>query len=138
VAKRIEDIEELFLWTQLQFKEIEGVGDKASISLQEFFSSTDHQKEIQDLLAAGVEPKKMTKIVGHAFFGKSFVLTGSLENYTRTQASQLIQERGGIVSSSVSRKTDYLLVGENPGSKYDRAKRFEVAIVDETAFQKML
>ena len=74
----------------------------------------------------------------HAFAGKTFVLTGSLEEFTRTEAANLIKERGGKVSSSVSKKTDFVLVGEDPGSKYDKAQKLGVAILDEKSFKAML
>ena len=78
------------------------------------------------------------KIEGHAFTGKTFVLTGSLESLTRSEAGALIKERGGKVTSSVSKKTDFVLVGEDPGSKYDKAKDLGITILDEASFQKML
>lgn len=119
--------------------EIDGVGDKVAKSIVEFLSDEKHLKEIEELLELGVQPTAAhKKIAGHAFAGKTFVLTGSLEEFTRTEAANLIKERGGKVSSSVSKKTDFVLVGEDPGSKYDKAQKLGVAILDEKSFKAML
>ena len=72
------------------------------------------------------------------FAGKTFVLTGTLENYTRDQASKLIEDRGGRVSSSVSKKTDYVLAGSEAGSKLTKAESLGVAILDEEQFKAMI
>ena len=74
----------------------------------------------------------------HPFFGKTFVLTGTLTEFTRSQAASLIKERGGKVSSSVSAQTDFVLVGEEPGSKCEKAKRLSIKILDEKTFSRML
>jgi DNA ligase (NAD+) len=71
------------------------------------------------------------------FAGKTFVLTGTLENYTRDQASHLIEERGGRVSSSVSKKTDYVLAGSEAGSKLAKAEGLGIKIIDEAMFSEM-
>jgi DNA ligase (NAD+) len=72
------------------------------------------------------------------FKGKTFVLTGTLPSLTRPEATRLIEERGGRISGSVSKKTDFVLAGEEAGSKLDKAKALGVKIIDESAFQKML
>ncbi len=118
---------------------IDGVGDKVAASIVEFMQDPAHLKEIEDLLSLGVTPTAQhKKIAGHSFAGKTFVLTGSLEGLTRSEAGALIKERGGKVSGSVSKKTHFVLVGEDPGSKYDKAKDLGIEILDEAAFQKML
>ena len=76
--------------------------------------------------------------VDERFAGKQFVLTGTLENYTRDEARAAIEARGGRVTSSVSKKTDYLVAGEEAGSKLDKATSLGVTVVDEQAFKKML
>ena len=70
--------------------------------------------------------------------GKTFVLTGTLAGYTRTEASRLIEEKGGRVTNSVSSKTDYVVAGENPGSKIERARTLGVTILSEQEFRQML
>ena len=80
-------------------------------------------------------PKKITSA---ALAGKTFVVTGSLERFSRDEAHRMIKERGGKVASSVSSKTNFLVVGESAGSKLDNAKKLGVATLDEKAFVKML
>jgi DNA ligase (NAD+) len=70
--------------------------------------------------------------------GKTFVLTGELASFTRDEAKDMIRKAGGDISSSVSKKTDYVLVGENPGSKYDKAKELGVKIIDENEFKRLV
>jgi DNA ligase (NAD+) len=96
--------------------------------------------QISLLLLHGVSPKSVKNqvIANHLFSGKTFVLTGALAHFTRDEAAQLIKERGGKVAGSVSKKTDYVLVGEDPGSKYDKAKELQIEILSETQFKKML
>lgn len=139
LADTAGSIDRLSQMTEEELCEIDGVGDKVAHSIVAFFSEEAHLKEIDDLLELGVNPTAaLKKIAGHAFTGKTFVLTGSLEGFTRTEASSLIKERGGKVSSSVSKKTDYVLVGEDPGSKYEKAQKLGVEILDEKAFESLL
>ncbi|MCB1108610.1 MAG: NAD-dependent DNA ligase LigA, partial [Chlamydiia bacterium] len=119
---------------------IDGIGEKAAEAIVEFFSDKRHLKEIEELLDLGVKPKSCAsnKKSGHAFEGKSFVLTGGLENYTRLEAANLIKERGGKISSSVSKNTDYVLVGDDPGSKYNKAQKLGIKCITEAQFEKLL
>lgn len=139
LADSAGSIEKLSEMSEEELCAIDGVGDKVADSIIEFLSDPAHQKEIEDLLHLGVKPTaQLQKIEGHPFAGKTFVLTGSLEGLTRSEAGALIKERGGKVSGSVSKKTDFVLVGEDPGSKYDKAKDLGITILDEASFQKML
>lgn len=139
LADEAGSIEALMSMTVADLTEIEGVGEKTAVAIAEYFKDRDQIKEIDRLLSLGVTPiVKKGKIRGHAFEGKSFVLTGTLSSYSREEASTLIKERGGKVSGSVSAKTDYLLLGEEPGSKYEKAKKLGVKIVSEEEFKKML
>lgn len=117
---------------------IEGVGEKVADSCLNYFES--QAEEIEELLSVGVSPKsvEVKDHSGHPFNGKTFVLTGALESYTRQSASSLIKERGGKVTNSVSKKTDYLLAGENPGSKLDKAKSVGTEILSEDQFESLL
>ena len=119
---------------------IEGLGTKSASAVVEFFEDKKHCDEVEELIQLGVKPKARAapKKVGHAFTGKVFVLTGGLEELTRTEAQELIKERGGKVSSSVSKNTDYVLVGEDPGSKYDKAKKLGIKCLSEAEFKKKL
>jgi DNA ligase (NAD+) len=140
LSSRAGDIDTLARMSFEELQEIEGIGEKMAQALVDYFKETEHLKEIHDLLKAGVKPhaKKMTIQKGHAFFGKTFVLTGTLEKYSRDEASRLIKERGGKVTGSVSHKTDYVLAGENAGSKLDKAHELKIPILSETQFSNML
>ncbi len=118
---------------------IEGIGSKVAQSIRAFFKNPSHLDEIHSLLSLGVVLKaSQKKIKNHPFSGKTFVLTGTLESFTRNEASKLIKEREGKVSNSVSKKSDYLLFGSDPGSKYEKAQKFKVSLLDEKSFKKML
>ncbi len=123
-----------------QLLEIEGIGEVVAKSIVEFFADPRSKKEIAELLACGVEPEVVRTTVDreHPFFGKTFVLTGTLAHYTRSEAEKLIKERGGKITGSVSAKTDFLLVGEEPGSKLDKARKLKVALLNEQAFEQSL
>ena len=105
-----------------------------------FFADTANKQMIQDLLNLGIDIKEEVKVdLEKAFFkDKRFVLTGTLQNYSRDQAAKLIRERGGQISSSLSKKTDFLLLGESPGSKLEKANKLGVSILDEPSFEKEL
>jgi DNA ligase (NAD+) len=79
-----------------------------------------------------------TAALDDRFMGKTFVLTGKLENYTRDEAAKLIEDRGGRVSSSVSKKTDYVVAGEDAGSKLTKAESLGVAVLSEEEFAEMI
>ena len=109
-------------------------------SFIQFFHDPNHLKLITSLLSLGVRPsfEKADLIENHLFSDKTFVLTGSLEEFSRDEAANLIKQRGGKVSSSVTKKTDYVLVGDEPGSKYDKALELNIKILDEKKFKSLL
>jgi DNA ligase (NAD+) len=140
LANYAKDIETLQNISKEKLLSIEGIGEKVADSVIEYFKDKNNLEEINLLLIRGVNlqrPKEIKKL-GHIFANKTFVLTGSLENYTRNEASKLIKERGGKTSSSVSKSTDYVLAGKDPGSKYDKAKKLNVKILSEKDFISML
>lgn len=134
------DIHKLIEVTNEELLEIEGIGEKVAESIVDFFSDAANLKEINLLLDRGVRPEavKIKVRKDHSFYGKTFVLTGSLEEFSRSQASALIKERGGKVSGSVSAKTDYVLAGEDPGSKLDKANKLNIEILSEKKFKNLL
>ena len=113
-------------------------------SIVNFFQLESNQQVIQRLRESQVnfevlsEERKVFGESGHFFSGKKVVLTGELERYTRSDASKLIAERGGEVTSSVSGKTDLIIAGSNAGSKYEKAKKLGIPILDEAGFLKQL
>lgn len=140
LAERARSIDALRKLDRDALIDIDGVGDKVADSVLEYFANEDNCAEVQRLLELGVEPQAPAAVSNedHAFNGKTFVLTGTLENYGRSDAAALIKERGGKVSSSVSKKTDYVLCGDSPGSKRDKAEKLGVAILSEADFEAML
>lgn len=139
LAEEAGDLDKLIEMSFEDLLAIEGIGEKTAKAIAAFFKDKDNREEIRLLLAHGVHPQKMKKkISGHPFSGKIFVLTGALQHYTRDEAMALIKERGGKTSGSVSKNTDFVLVGDEPGSKYDKAKELGIKILTEEQFKKML
>ncbi len=120
---------------------VPGLGEIVAQSVRDFFDDERNQVLIDDLLACGIEPAPPPKAVASdssgVLGGKSFVVTGVLARRSRAEAEEWIRERGGKVSSSVSGKTDYLVVGENAGSKLDKARQLGVAILDEAGLEQL-
>ncbi|MGD2168642.1 MAG: NAD-dependent DNA ligase LigA [Chlamydiota bacterium] len=119
---------------------IDGIGEKMAESIVHFFQDPNHLEEIDLLLKHGIQLQKPKAIkdTSHEFYGKTFVLTGTLETLTRQEATRLIKEKGGKVTSSVSKNTDYVLAGEDPGSKYEKAKKLNIQILEESDFKSLL
>ncbi|MFQ6102818.1 MAG: NAD-dependent DNA ligase LigA [Candidatus Glassbacteria bacterium] len=120
-----------------ELEEVEGIGPKVAESVVLFFSQDDNLRVIRKLRSFGVSMKATQQVVGEGggiFEGKTFVLTGTLENFTRDEASSLIKSLGGKVTSSVSGRVDYLLLGKNPGSKLEKAKNLGIEILKEKDF----
>jgi DNA ligase (NAD+) len=139
LAEAARDVDHLLDLKEEDLLSIEGIGEKTAQVIAEYMQDKGHQGEIKRLLSHGVRPERMVKRrMTHAFGDKTFVLTGSLQNYTREEAAKLIEERGGHVAGSVSKKTDYVLVGDEPGSKYDKAKELGIAILSEEQFKRLL
>ena len=117
------------------------IGPKIAESIENFFSDEKSKVLIEKLKNAGLNFKS-EKIgeekLNPLFKSKTFVLTGSLENYTRDKASEIIENLGGRVSSSVSKNTDYVLAGAEAGSKLDKAKKLGVKTISEAEFESML
>ena len=116
---------------------IGGVGPTVAEEVHEYFQRPESRRLIERLLAAGIDIKKPERREG-PLAGKTFVLTGTLSSLTRGQAEERIKELGGSIGSGVSKTTDYLVVGADPGSKLEKAQRLKVPILDETAFLELL
>jgi DNA ligase (NAD+) len=117
---------------------IHGLGEVVAQSVADWFADSVNQKILADLLPYLTIQKPQQKSATQKLAGKTFVLTGSLEKFTRDEAKSAIQTLGGKVSSSVSKKTDYVVVGSEPGSKAQEAERQGVTILDEAAFFKLV
>ena len=121
---------------ELQF--VMEIGETVAKSLEAFFSLQSNNEEIVRLRELGVGMKVTGETVGDELLGKQFVLTGSLESFTRDEAKMKISALGGRVTSNVSNKTDYVVVGADPGSKADKARKLGVAIIGERTLNEML
>ena len=119
--------------------EVNEVGPKVAQGVADFFSEPVNKKLIERLRAAGVNMKEeRSEPKGTKFAGKTFVFTGTLANRTREAAEAIVVSQGGKVASSVSKKTSYVVVGSDPGSKFEKAKALGVPILDEAGFEKLL
>jgi len=139
LAENFGSLEELEEAKPEDLEKVTEVGPKVSESIVEFFSEPANRKLIKKLHAAGVRPTaEKREIKSQKLAGKSFVFTGALENRSREEAGELVQQHGGKLSGSVSKKTDYVVVGADPGSKYDKAKELGVTILTESEFEKLI
>jgi DNA ligase (NAD+) len=125
--------------SEAELDAVEQIGQKVAQSVYEFFHNDRNVAVIKELIAADVKPQlpKKTKAKGR-LAGKTIVVTGTLKNFSRQQAEQAIRQAGAKASSSVSKKTDFVLAGENPGSKLDKARKLGVEIIDEKQFKEMI
>jgi len=138
LAKKYKTIENLQNATFESLAETEDVGEITANNIIEFFSQKQTIDVLEKLKEAGVNMKVLEEEqLDNRFEGKTFVLTGSLEKYTRNEASNLIEKYGGKVSSSVSKKTSYVLAGEEAGSKLTKAQELGILILTETEFENM-
>lgn len=139
IADYVKDIDTFLKVSKDELIELEGIGEKLAAAFAEYLSDRSHVEEIKEFLALGVNPKPVEEKRGdHLFSEKTFVITGTLDGYERAVAKELIEARGGSVSSSISKLTNYLLLGKNPGSKYNKAVKLGVEILDEDEFKQLL
>ena len=117
---------------------VEDIGEITANNIKEFFLQEQTIDLIKKLKTAGVNMTELTEESDNRFAGKTFVLTGSLDNYTRNKAEEIIEKFGGKVSSSVSKKTSYVLAGEDAGSKLTKAETLGVQIISEQDFNEMI
>jgi len=139
LAENFSSLDELAAAKQEQLEEVNEVGPKVAASIVDFFSEPANKQLIKRLEKVGVRPTaEKPKIKSNKLAGKSFVFTGGLANRSREEAGEIVKQHGGQIVGSVSKKTDYVVVGTDPGSKYDKAKELGVAILDEAGFEKLV
>jgi DNA ligase (NAD+) len=140
LEQNYEDIDRLMAADAEQLQTIRDMGPVAAQSLVDYFKVPRHQALIRRLRQAGINFKRLASAVEStaALAGKTFVLTGALTGYTREQAEQEIRRRGGTVTSSVSKKTSYVVAGADPGSKLDKARTLGVKVLEESDFREMI
>ncbi len=139
LAEHFKNIDELAKASIEELMTIEGIGPEVASSIHDFFANPENQKLIKELFELGVSFEEEKKPSAETpLSGKTVVLTGALDSMTREQAKVLIQKAGGKVGSSVSRKTDLVVVGKDPGSKYDKAKKLGIRMIGEKEFIELL
>ena len=139
LSKKFSSIEELKLADIETLTNIEDIGEIVANSIIEYFADADNMANIQKLFDLGVEINKPQEVTQNSeFTNKTVVLTGTLENYTRPDLTKLLLSMGANVTSSVSKKTDMVIVGSDAGSKLDKAKQLGIRIVEESELIKML
>jgi DNA ligase (NAD+) len=141
LARHYRNIENLAAATVEELDAIHEIGLAVAVSVFNFFQNPHNQSVIERLKAAGVKTEidgDVNQTTNENFNGKTFVLTGKLEQFTRDDAAKLIEDRGGRVSSSVSKKTDYVVVGSDAGSKLTKAESLGVKVLSEEEFKEMI
>ena len=135
---RFRTVEEIFSATEEDLAAIEGFGSIIAKSVRTFFSLPGTSHLIGRLREYGVNLVSRTEVQDKRFQGKTFVLTGTLPTMTRSEAGALVEKYGGKVSSSVSKKTSYVLAGEDAGSKLTKAQQLGIAVISEKEFMDMI
>ncbi|MGA7632160.1 MAG: NAD-dependent DNA ligase LigA [Terriglobales bacterium] len=121
-----------------ELEEVNEVGPRIAESIVEFFADEHNRKLVNDLRKAGLTFTGQKKEKGTKLAGKTFVLTGTLERHTRDEAKKMIEDAGGRVSGSVSKKTDYVVAGTDAGSKLDKARELGVSVIGEAELEELL
>lgn len=144
LAAKFKDLDEIIKSSKEELQKIEGIGSIVGESIKVFFETEENLKTINTLLELGfslTNPDFITDDHKNKYkeglLNKTFVLTGTLPSMTRDEAKKMIEEAGGKVSSSVSKKTDYVVAGDEAGSKYDKAVELGITILDEEKFLKL-
>ncbi len=139
LAEHFGSLREIEEANEEKLTEVPEIGPKVAASIAEFFSEAANRKLVAKLQKAGVRMTAERKAPRDSkLAGKTFVFTGGLEHRSREQAGEIVVSHGGKVGGSVSKKTDYVVVGSDPGSKYDQAKKLGLTILDEAGFEKLV
>jgi len=138
MSEHFGNIDAVLNATAEDFEKIDGFGSIMAQSAYEFFALDSTREMIETLKSLGLNMKSLKEVVDTRFQGKTFVLTGTLSTLTRNEASAIIESFGGKTSSSVSKKTDYVLAGEEAGSKLDKANKLGVTVISEADFNEMI
>ena len=138
LANTFKNLDTLINCTKEQLLQVDEVGEIIADCVFSYFKDSDNLKQIEELIQLGVNIIYPTASTESKLFGKKFVLTGTLQSFTRDEAGKIIESLGGEVSSSVSKKTDYVVVGENAGSKLEKAKKLGVKIISEEDFKYLI
>jgi DNA ligase (NAD+) len=139
LTERFRTLAELSDASREDLESVPGLGPIVAGSIFEFFQNKDHRRQIDDVLAMGVDPKPMAAVTrtGLPLAGWTFVITGTLPRLSRSEAEALIKKAGGKVTGSVSKSTDYLVVGEDAGSKLEKARQLGVKTLSEDELERL-
>lgn len=137
LAEHFGSLDAIMNATAEELEEVNEVGPRIAESIVEFFADEHNRKLVDDLRKAGLTFKGQKKEKGTKLAGKTFVLTGTLARHTRDEAKKMIEDAGGRVSGSVSKKTDYVVAGSDAGSKLDKARGLQVTIIGEEELEKL-
>jgi DNA ligase (NAD+) len=138
LARRFSRLDDFFHLSEENLREVEGIGPEVSASVFQFFRDKKNKESIERLKKAGVtviEPKVKGKA---KLTGKTFLFTGALKSFGRDEARNIVESIGGMTASTVSKKVDFVVVGEDPGSKFDKAKELGIKTLSEEEFKKMI
>jgi len=138
LAEHFGSMDALMTAKQEELEEVNEVGPRIADSIHEFFAEPRNRELVKRLREAGLMFAGKKRERGTKLAGKTFVLTGTLTKYTRDQAKKMIEDAGGRVSGSVSKKTDYVVAGNDAGSKLDKAKELGVSVIEEKEMEKLL
>jgi DNA ligase (NAD+) len=139
LARQFRSMNKLSQATVGDLESVFEVGPVVGTSIHQFFSESENQLVLDKLMKAGVTMSMITAgPVSKALQGKQFVLTGRLPSYSREEASSLIERHGGRVTTSISKKTDFVLAGEEAGSKLDKARELGIQVISEDTFRTMI
>lgn len=138
LAAQFSSIDELGEASAEQLTQIHGLGEKTAEAIATFFATEENQELIRKLKKIGIKTKQGVSKESQPLRGKKFVFTGGLQTLSRPDASDLVMKKGGMVSTAVGKDIDYVVVGADPGSKYDKAKKLNIKIIDETEFKQLV
>jgi DNA ligase (NAD+) len=138
LAEAFPEVRKLYQATEEDLTRVKDVGPEMARAISAFFHDAQNRENIEALFAAGVQPEPPGEPTGGPFSAKTVVLTGTLERMSREQAKEEVERRGGKVSGSVSRKTDWVVAGADAGSKLKKAQELGVKVLDESAFLDLL
>ncbi len=138
LASYFKTLEKLSLATEEELAEIHEIGPIVSGAIVKFFKNPATKKVLEEFKRAGIQFDRLPETTRESVFtGKNCIITGTLEKYSRSDAERLIKSLGGKIQSSVSRNTDYLIAGDNPGSKLKKAKSLKITVLNESEFLRM-
>jgi len=138
LAEHFGALDELVIAGEEELQQVEEVGPRIAKSIVEFFAEPKNRELVDELRAAGLTLRGKKKERGTKLAGKTFVLTGTLANYSRDEAKKMIEDAGGKVTGSVSKKTDYVVAGADAGSKLDKANELGVKVLEEKEMENLL